>query len=126
PAGLPAQRAPVAGGGPQTRPRHHQVPLGAPQPARARGGVGDRHAVLSSPSVPHVLRIRDFALFLAGRFCNVLAAQMQWVAVGWYLYDLTRDPMTLGWAGLPAFLPIALLTPPAPHLPHPPAPPIPP
>jgi MFS family permease len=63
--------------------------------------------------VTHVLRIRDFALFLAGRFCNVLAAQMQWVAVGWYLYDLTRDPMTLGWAGLAAFVPIALLTLPA-------------
>src|SRR5438477_10225292 len=61
----------------------------------------------------HVLAIRDFALFLAGRFCNVLAAYMQWVAVGWYLYDLTRDPMTLGWAGLAAFLPIALLTLPA-------------
>ena len=61
----------------------------------------------------HVLRIRDFALFLAGRFGNVLAAQMQWVAVGWYLYDLTRDPMTLGWAGLAAFVPIALLTLPA-------------
>ena len=61
----------------------------------------------------HVLAIRDFALFLAGRFCNVLAAQMQWVAVGWYLYDLTRDPMTLGWAGLAAFVPIALLTLPA-------------
>ncbi|HZS68485.1 MAG TPA: MFS transporter [Burkholderiales bacterium] len=61
----------------------------------------------------HGLRIRDFALFLAGRFCNVLAAQMQWVAVGWYLYDLTRDPMTLGWAGLAAFVPIALLTLPA-------------
>jgi MFS family permease len=63
--------------------------------------------------VTHVLRSRDFALFLAGRFCNVLAAQMQWVAVGWYLYDLTRDPMTLGWAGLAAFVPIALLTLPA-------------
>jgi len=58
----------------------------------------------------HVLRIRDFALFLGGRFFAVLAAQMQWVAVGWYLYDLTGDPMTLGWAGLAAFVPIALLT----------------
>ena len=61
----------------------------------------------------HVLGIRDFALFLAGRFCNVLAAYMQWVAIGWYLYDITRDPMTLGWAGLAAFIPIALLTLPA-------------
>jgi len=61
----------------------------------------------------HVLRIRDFALFLGGRFASVLAAQMQWVANGWYLYDLTGDPMTLGWAGLAAFATIALLTLPA-------------
>src|SRR5205814_6075469 len=61
----------------------------------------------------HVLRLRDFALFLGGRFFAVLAAQMQWVAIGWYLYDLTGDPMTLGWAGLAAFIPIALLTLPA-------------
>jgi MFS family permease len=61
----------------------------------------------------HVLRIRDFAQFLGGRFFAVLAAQMQWVAVGWYLYDLTGDPMTLGWAGLAAFVPIAVLTLPA-------------
>ena len=61
----------------------------------------------------HVLRIRDFALFIGGRFFAVLAAQMQWVAIGWYLYDLTGDPMTLGWAGLAAFLPIAFLTLPA-------------
>ena len=61
----------------------------------------------------HVLRRRDFALFLGGRVFSVLAAQMQWVAVGWYLYDLTGDPMTLGWAGLSSFIPIALLTLPA-------------
>src|SRR3954463_3806543 len=66
-----------------------------------------------SPRMGHVLTIRDFALFLAGRFCNVLAAYMQWVAIGWYLYDLTRDPMTLGWAGLAPFIPLAPLTPPA-------------
>jgi MFS family permease len=61
----------------------------------------------------HVLRQRDFAFFLGGRVCNVLAAQMQWVAVGWYLYDMTRDPMTLAWAGLASFVPIAILTLPA-------------
>src|SRR5262245_18700875 len=61
----------------------------------------------------HVLKKPDFALFLGGRVLAVLAAQMQWVAVGWYLYDLTGDPMTLGWAGLSSFIPIALLTLPA-------------
>src|SRR5262245_63339887 len=38
---------------------------------------------------------------------------MQWVGIGWYLYDLTGDPMTLGWAGLASFLPIAFFTLPA-------------
>jgi MFS family permease len=55
----------------------------------------------------------DFRLFLSGRFLSVLAAQMQWVAVGWYLYDLTGDPMTLAFAGLASFIPIAVLTLPA-------------
>ena len=61
----------------------------------------------------HVLRIPDFGLFLAGRSLSVLASQMQWVGIGWYLYDLTGDPMTLAWAGVAAFVPIALFTLPA-------------
>jgi MFS family permease len=61
----------------------------------------------------HVLRIRDFGFFLGGRFMSTLAQYMQWVAVGWYLYDLTGDPMTLAWAGFASFVPIALLTLPA-------------
>lgn len=52
-------------------------------------------------------------MFLGGRFASVLAAQMQWVAIGWYLYDLTGSPMTLAFAGLAAFVPIALFTLPA-------------
>jgi MFS family permease len=36
--------------------------------------------------------------------------QMQAVAIGWYLYDLTGDAMVLAWAGLAVFLPIALFT----------------
>src|SRR5690242_21964855 len=38
---------------------------------------------------------------------------MQWVAIGWYLYDLTHAAMTLAFAGLASFVPIALLTLPA-------------
>lgn len=68
---------------------------------------------MSVPVSTHILRIRDFGLFLGGRFFAVLAAQIQAVAVGWYLYNLTGDPMTLGWAGFAAFLPIAFFTLPA-------------
>jgi MFS family permease len=35
---------------------------------------------------------------------------MQGVAIGWYLYDLTRDPLVLGYAALAIFLPIALFS----------------
>jgi MFS family permease len=61
----------------------------------------------------HVLRQRDFRLYLGGRFCAALAQQMQSVAIGWYLYDLTRDPLVLGYAGLAVFLPIFVFSLPA-------------
>lgn len=61
----------------------------------------------------HVLRQRDFRLYLGGRFCAALAQQMQSVAIGWYLYDLTSDPLVLGYAGLAVFLPIFVFSLPA-------------
>ncbi|MBM3536334.1 MAG: MFS transporter [Alphaproteobacteria bacterium] len=68
---------------------------------------------MTEPAPSHVLGHRDFRLFLGARFAAGLAMQMQAVAIGWYLYDLTGDPMTLGYAGLAVFLPVALLTLPA-------------
>src|ERR1044071_3987515 len=58
----------------------------------------------------HVLRYRDYRLFLCGRFFAAMSQQMLAVAIGWYLYDLTGDPLVLGYAGLATFLPIALFT----------------
>jgi MFS family permease len=56
------------------------------------------------------LAVRDFRLFLGGRFFAGLAMQMQSVAIGWYLYDATGNPLVLGYAALAVFLPIALFT----------------
>lgn len=67
----------------------------------------------SSPSLESVLRVRDFRLFLTGRFLGTLGAQVQSVAVGWQVYDITRDPMALGFVGLAQFLPMVLLMLPA-------------
>jgi MFS family permease len=58
----------------------------------------------------HVLALRDYRLYLGGRFFAAMSQQMLTVAIGWYLYDLTGDPLTLGYAGLAVFLPIALFT----------------
>lgn len=60
-----------------------------------------------------VFQSRDFCLYLAARFLSAVAIQMQNVAIGWLVYDLTRDPLALGLVGLASFLPavaLALMT----------------
>jgi hypothetical protein len=54
-------------------------------------------------------RHRDFALYLESRFLSAVAIQMQAVAVGWLVYDLTHEPLALGLVGLAAFLPAVCL-----------------
>ncbi|MBM5810727.1 MAG: MFS transporter [Gammaproteobacteria bacterium] len=51
--------------------------------------------------------------FLIARFIVSMAAQMQTVAVGWQVYEITRDPLDLGLIGLSQFLPFVLLVLPA-------------
>ena len=62
------------------------------------------------------LRYPDFRRFLTGNFLTSLGAQMQTVAVGWYLYERTDSALALGGVGLAQVLPIFLLTLPAGHL----------
>ncbi|MEL6921631.1 MAG: MFS transporter [Pseudomonadota bacterium] len=50
-----------------------------------------------------------YAKYWASRFLATLAAQMIAVAVGWQIYDLTRDPLDLGIIGLVQFVPLLLL-----------------
>jgi MFS family permease len=52
---------------------------------------------------------RDFALFLAGQFLWTVGLQIQAVALGWLVYDLTGSPFYLGLVGLLEFLPSLLL-----------------
>jgi MFS family permease len=47
-----------------------------------------------------VLKIRDFRYFLASRFFATLATQMQALIVSWQIYQMTRDPLSLGLIGL--------------------------
>lgn len=56
-------------------------------------------------------RSTDFRLYCAARLLWGAALQMQNVAVGWLIYDLTRSAWALGFAGLAAFLPAVLLSP---------------
>src|SRR5579862_8828629 len=50
-----------------------------------------------------------FTLYIAARFFMVVALEMQSVAVGWQVYEITRKPLDLGLVGLAQFLPGILL-----------------
>ncbi|MBV6416703.1 MAG: hypothetical protein CMLOHMNK_01311 [Steroidobacteraceae bacterium] len=65
------------------------------------------------PAALAALRHRDFARFATGRFCATLAWQILAVAVGWQVYEFTRDPLALGIVGLAQFLPFLALVLPA-------------
>jgi MFS family permease len=76
------------------------APLGASDPR-------DRYAVL---------RIRDFQLYLFGRFVAALGQQMLGMAIGWEIYERTRSSLALGMVGLAQITPMLLFTLPAGHI----------
>jgi MFS family permease len=69
-----------------------------PAPADARAG----RAAFTHPA---------FVLFQIARFLIVAAVEMQAVAVGWQVYEITKRPLDLGFVGLAQFLPAILLFP---------------
>jgi MFS family permease len=47
----------------------------------------------------------DFTIYQIARFCIVVALEMQSVAVGWQVYEITHRALDLGLVGLAQFLP---------------------
>lgn len=62
----------------------------------------------SSANTP-IGRHRPFQLYWFARVFATVALQMQVVAVGWQIYDLTGSPLDLGLVGLAQFLPAFFL-----------------
>src|SRR5689334_10119028 len=56
-----------------------------------------------------VLRNRNLSFYLSARFLGTLAVQMQSVAVGWQVYQLTQSLFDLGLIGLAQFAPFLAL-----------------
>jgi MFS family permease len=52
------------------------------------------------------LRYRDFRLLWLGQIVSVTGSQMQFVAINWHVYLLTKSPLALGLVGLFRGLPI--------------------
>ena len=67
----------------------------------------------AAPSAPAdryaAFRYPAFTRYWIQRLLNTLAVQIVSVAVGWQIYDLTRDPFDLGLIGLTQFLPALAL-----------------
>ncbi len=60
--------------------------------------------IFKSPAF-NVIRIRDFRLYLFFRSFLTMAALMQSVVVGWHIYSLTNDVLSLGLIGLAEVIP---------------------
>lgn len=68
----------------------------------------------NAPALPadepdSVFRDPAFRHFWFARLCTTIGYQIFTVAVGWQMYDLTRDPFMLGMVGLVQFLPSIVL-----------------
>jgi MFS family permease len=66
-------------------------------------------SVMSSSSGFSVLRNRNFSFYLAARILGTLAVQMQSVAIGWQVYEMTGSLFDLGLIGLAQFAPFLVL-----------------
>jgi MFS family permease len=84
------------------------------------GGVNELRLTVwmnvSTASIPtreSVFARRDFRLYFGSFFLAALAFGAQSVAVSWLIYDIARDPLALGYAGLAQFVPMVLLSLPA-------------
>jgi MFS family permease len=60
---------------------------------------------MSKPDPYAALRIPDYRRFLAMRLMTTLTIQIMSVSVGYYVYELTNDPLMLGFIGLAEALP---------------------
>ncbi len=71
-------------------------------------------AALSASFTPFAaLRYRDFTVFAAARLLTTLSWQILGATVGWQVWQLTHDPLSLAFVGLVQFLPFFLLVLPA-------------
>ncbi len=86
----------------------------APEPPLERArhltytGLSMSSAPKTSASAPFAHR--DFRLYMGVRFLGTVANLMLSVAVGWEVYERTRDPFALGLVGLFQFLPAVFLS----------------
>ena len=84
--------------------------LGPHASLQSRSSPPDRDDALVSANAFAALKLRDFTLLIvAGALLLTIALLAQEVALGYALYQRTRDPLTLGLIGLSAAVPYLLV-----------------
>lgn len=63
------------------------------------------HEKPSASSSRAAFRYANFRFYMIARFLTTISSEMQSVAVGWQVYELTHRPLDLGLVGLAQFLP---------------------
>ncbi len=86
---------------------------GSNVPPAGMSTAGPSAAPVSAITPLAALRNRDFAVFAVARFCTTLSWQILGAAVGWQVWQLTHNPLSLAFVGLVQFLPFVLLVLPA-------------
>jgi MFS family permease len=61
--------------------------------------IAEKHDPLAA------VRIPEYRNLMIGRFCFIMALRMLSTLVGWWLYELTRDPLAMGLIGLTEVIP---------------------
>lgn len=62
-------------------------------------GSGQKHDPLIS------IKITEFRNLMTGRFLFVMALRMMSTSIGWWMYELTQDPFSIGLLGLSEIIP---------------------
>ena len=72
---------------------------------------------MASSAAPHPFRIRDFRFYWTARLASTVAQMSMIIVIGWQVYDIARQTMSLekaamqlGFIGLVQFVPLFLLT----------------
>ena len=67
--------------------------------------------LLRSETDPYIaMRFPEFRSYIVMRFLFTFAFQIQAVVIGWYIYQLTKDPLSLGLIGLAEAIPSITVT----------------
>src|SRR5258706_2885692 len=65
----------------------------------------------SAPHNPYAAnQVRDFRLFILSKLFITLAVMIQAVVVGWQVYEITKDPLSLGLIGLAEAVPAIVVS----------------